>query len=75
MNHSNKEKVKKDNKHKQSIECLTKCIQWKLTITVTLNKSNTGLVNKNFTLKKFYIILACSRKRNFLRKIRFNNFR
>ena len=56
MNHSNKEKVKKDNKHKQSIECLTKCIQWKLTITVTLNKSNTGLVNKNFTLKKFYII-------------------
>ena len=47
MNQNTKyEKQKKDGKHKSNQECLTKCIKWKLSVTLSHNKNSTGLVNK-----------------------------
>jgi len=45
MNHQKHEKNKKDSKHKFTYECLTKCVKWKLNVTLSYNKSSSGLVN------------------------------
>jgi hypothetical protein len=36
---------KKDGKHKLTQECLTKCIKWKLNVTLSHNKNSSGIVN------------------------------
>ncbi len=44
MNHSKQDKGKKENKHKLTYECLTKCLKWKLNVTLSYNKASSGLV-------------------------------
>lgn len=45
MNQNSKyENKKKEGKHKFHQECLTKCIKWKLNVTLSHNKNSSGLV-------------------------------